>query len=428
MTIKTSETDPIRVDFVPTDGVPGRLGLTFAPGKHQDGMEGEWRRDLDADLARLRDEYDADVLVCLLERHEMKQYRIAALPKRAWANGLEFWWLPIRDAGVPEPRAGAQLVHRIVDALAQGRTVVVHCRGGLGRTGTIAAGCLVALGARPDAAVSQVRLARKDAVETEGQVQFVRDIPGLLRGGGEGAAHGASWTREELPALRARLAVQCRLTREEFAVVRRGHCPGPMEDKWFVYWEVPWLHFHRSWTGFEVFRACFAPDGDGWNLVEAWVNRDPEQYTEESDEFDASLLRWLIRGFLLEQEIEFPIHPAGALGAWSTAGPPAVPDPDALEREAAATSTVLFSNADAAYEAWLAEHSDGYVFNHFGGDDPEMNVVHRSSCRTLHRDADAGRRTAVPKVCGEVLAEVVATANAVAPAGWRRCGVCLVEE
>ena len=39
MKTQTSTTDPIRVDFVPADvtGLPGRIGMTFAPGKKAEG-------------------------------------------------------------------------------------------------------------------------------------------------------------------------------------------------------------------------------------------------------------------------------------------------------------------------------------------------------------------------------------------------------
>ena len=65
-TARTSATHPLRVDFVDAEELklPGRLGLTFAPGKKQrHAQTGSWDRDLETDLRVLRDEFGTDLLV-----------------------------------------------------------------------------------------------------------------------------------------------------------------------------------------------------------------------------------------------------------------------------------------------------------------------------------------------------------------------------
>jgi protein-tyrosine phosphatase len=54
--------------------------------------------------------------------------------------------------------------------------VLVHCRGGLGRAGTIAARLLVELGMDPAKAIENVRAVRAGAIETSDQERFVLDI------------------------------------------------------------------------------------------------------------------------------------------------------------------------------------------------------------------------------------------------------------
>jgi protein-tyrosine phosphatase len=174
--VKTSGTSPIYVDFLdPADtGLPGRIGLTIAPGKN-DGLY-RWNRDLDADLQRLRDEYRCELLVSLMEAHEYVLLRIEDLFDRARAFGIETVHFPIVDVDAPTPGEMpefAKLVERILVAARAGQTVVIHCRGGLGRSGTVAAACLVALGHQPADAIERVRSARPGAVESSSQERWV---------------------------------------------------------------------------------------------------------------------------------------------------------------------------------------------------------------------------------------------------------------
>lgn len=176
MPARTSDTHPIRVDFVPSDrlGVPGRLGMTFAPGKQNLGMTGLWMRDLERDLERLQQHYQTNVLISLLESFEFDRLKIPHLRTAAVARGLESWGFPIPDGGVPDSmEAFRELIGRATHRLRLGQTVVVHCMGGLGRAGTVAASCAVACGLDPQAAIALVREARPGAVERPCQERWI---------------------------------------------------------------------------------------------------------------------------------------------------------------------------------------------------------------------------------------------------------------
>jgi protein-tyrosine phosphatase len=174
MEIKTSESSPIQVALLAPPSLPGRIGMTFAPGKHQSRMTAVWRRDLDADLGRLRGEFGATVLVCLLEEHELRAVEIEQLPDAAIQHEIDYWHFPIPDMGIPSDlQASTRLVSRIHGSLANGETVVIHCMGGLGRTGTIAAACLVGMGQTTEAAIAEVRAARPGAIENSRQEDFI---------------------------------------------------------------------------------------------------------------------------------------------------------------------------------------------------------------------------------------------------------------
>jgi ADP-ribosyl-[dinitrogen reductase] hydrolase len=76
--------------------------------------------------------------------------------------------------------AFAAMVEDLAAALRAGATVVVHCRGGLGRSGTVAAACLVRLGLSHAKAMSAVREARPGAIEVQRQEAWVRRYAGSL--------------------------------------------------------------------------------------------------------------------------------------------------------------------------------------------------------------------------------------------------------
>lgn len=178
--VGTSESDPIRVDLLPEDEVraPGRLGMTFAPGMWAASVGGRWERDLAADMRALEEEHGANVLVSLMEDHEYHHYGVPELLEHGRYGGIEILRFAIQDMGVPrkaESEEFGNFVDEVVSRMEAGDSVVVHCRGGLGRTGTVAACVLVALGSHTaDDAIRAVRRIRKGTVQTDEQAEFVR--------------------------------------------------------------------------------------------------------------------------------------------------------------------------------------------------------------------------------------------------------------
>lgn len=79
---------------------------------------------------------------------------------------------------MPTARA---LVDLIVSTVEAGDAVVVHCMGGLGRSGLIAASVMVQRGVDAVEAVRCVRAVRGlRAVETRAQERFVEDFAGAM--------------------------------------------------------------------------------------------------------------------------------------------------------------------------------------------------------------------------------------------------------
>ena len=89
------------------------------------------------------------------------------------------WPFPTRAP--PGQSEALDLARWCRDATQRGEAVVVTCMGGLGRSGTVVACCLVAAGVTPDAAIVAVRAARGPrALETAGQESFVAAFASVI--------------------------------------------------------------------------------------------------------------------------------------------------------------------------------------------------------------------------------------------------------
>ena len=113
-----------------------------------------------------------------------------------------------------------------------------------------------------------------------------------------------SWEIKPLPPQRAKLGVKRSFTEDEYNNLAKGLVPEVMEDKWFIFMENETLYFHRSWTGVCVYQVHL---DDQRRVVEAWANRDPQQYGISDDEYDGKLLCFLIDNLLLGRHTPFPL-------------------------------------------------------------------------------------------------------------------------
>lgn len=173
----TSQSNPLRIDSVRPDRGRGRIGMSLCPGKKEvNAFSGTWDRDLDLDLMKIRD-WGACAVVSLMEKEEMQWYGVADLPDRTRALGMRHLHLPIVDMDIPDTQFGENWIEygaELRALLLAGESIVIHCLGGLGRTGTITARLLIELGTETDEAISRVRTARPGAIQSVIQEAYVR--------------------------------------------------------------------------------------------------------------------------------------------------------------------------------------------------------------------------------------------------------------
>lgn len=98
-------------------------------------------------------------------------------------------------------------------------------------------------------------------------------------------------------------------TPEEFERIKGGLVPGEMEDKWFIYYEKPFLFFHRSWTGEPVYRVRLTDEKRGAAVEEALVSEHLANRGGYDANYDALLIDFLISNLLLGKSKPFPVPP-----------------------------------------------------------------------------------------------------------------------
>ncbi len=128
---------------------------------------------LESDLLTLKN-VGIDKILCLLEETESQQLGLRDQPSLAEKAGIEFQRFPIPDYGVPDFLDLQVQITQILKDLENGKHLLVHCRGGVGRTGLICCCAMVTTGLNVPDAISLVTEKRGTQVpETPAQIDMI---------------------------------------------------------------------------------------------------------------------------------------------------------------------------------------------------------------------------------------------------------------
>ena len=151
------------IHALPVSG--GILAIAPLPGRLGDPA---------GDLEHLR-AWRPAIVLSLTTRIEMIENGSEHLGQLMQESGARWVHLPIADFGVPDTATAARwpvVSEQILSALSGGGRVLVHCKGGCGRSGMIALRLMIEAGEVPGHALDRLRGIRPCAIETEDQMRW----------------------------------------------------------------------------------------------------------------------------------------------------------------------------------------------------------------------------------------------------------------
>ena len=159
---------PLRLDRLdPKFTLNGSLGLTLLPGRK------DHSRSLKEDIKTLKDEGITHV-ACLNTDNEFVDFGVENLIEQYNDASFVVKRLPITDQGVCSESEMKEMTNWLTTNLTSGANIMIHCVGGLGRTGLVAASFLIDQGYSAHEAINEVRKIRtKRAIESQIQELFV---------------------------------------------------------------------------------------------------------------------------------------------------------------------------------------------------------------------------------------------------------------
>ncbi|WCE29631.1 cyclin-dependent kinase inhibitor 3 family protein [Vibrio sp. SCSIO 43137] len=145
----------------------GALILTPCPGTKE--------VDLETSLQQIKQQ-GAKAVVTALNAEEMQKAGVAELPEMVAKLGMHWYHLPIEDDCAPEADFQQQwnkVSPELHEILKADRKIAIHCMGGSGRTGLLAAHLLLEKQWSLDTIKQQVQALRPGAFTKQVQIDYI---------------------------------------------------------------------------------------------------------------------------------------------------------------------------------------------------------------------------------------------------------------
>ena len=125
----------------------------------------------------------AQAMVTMMTADELAERQAQSIPD--WCDTLSISWfhLPVSDSCAPElpfEQAFAMQQNALITLLNNKTTIVIHCHGGSGRTGMMAAILMLAIGYKPGQVKSEIQRIRPNSLKSQVQVNYLIERHGYL--------------------------------------------------------------------------------------------------------------------------------------------------------------------------------------------------------------------------------------------------------